>query len=202
MVSAKFQVLLKTYNIKIQNPPGSTPKADVGDQIKMLFDQLISRYCTEVDLNIWFHTSFDEATKFNTCSLTDKLLRVILKGENARIIDEIKKDVVLHEKYALLMRLMAALKDTNRSLSTHLMGSCLGAFAGLSDVNKDFMEMIVYNNIWTPLETIILLMRTDDILEDDLTLFLYAVQTYRVNISDATAAIKNNDRMKTLQHCR
>ena len=71
MVSAKFQVLLKTYNIKIQNPPDSTPKADAGDQIKMLFDQLISRYCTEVDLNIWFHTSFDEATKFNTCSLTE-----------------------------------------------------------------------------------------------------------------------------------
>ena len=43
-------------------------------------------------------------------------------------------------------------------------------------------------------------MRTADIPQDDLTLFLHTVQTYRVNISDATAAIKNNDRMKTLQH--
>ena len=171
----------------------------------MLFDQLISRYCTEVDLNIWFHSSFDEATQFNTCSLTDKLeivdalLRVIMKGENASLIDEIKRDVALHEKHALLIRLMAALGDTDRSLSTHLMGSCLDAFAGLSQVNKDFIEMVVYNNVWTPLEAIILLMRAADIPQDDLTLFLHTVQTYRVNINEATDAIKSTERMKALQ---
>ena len=170
----------------------------------MLYDQLISRYCAEVDLHIVFHTSFDEATQFITCSLTDKLeivdalVRVILKGENSFLIGEIKRDVELHEKHALLIRLMAALKDTDRSLSTHLLGSCLDAFAGLSQVNKNFIETIVYNNIWTPLEAVILLMRTADIPQDDLALFLHTIQTYRVNISEATTAIKNNDRMKTL----
>ena len=170
----------------------------------MLYDQLISRYCAEVDLNIWFHTSFDEATQFITCSLTDKLeivdalARVILKGENTGLIDEIRRDVEIHEKHALLIRLMAALKDTDRSLATHLLGNCLDAFAGLSQVNRNFIEIIVYNDIWTPLEAVILLMRTADISQDDLALFLHTIQTYRMSISDATTAINSDDRMKTL----
>lgn len=204
IITAKFQELLKAYSISIQGPPNSLPIASIGEQIKILYDQLISRYCSEVDLNIWFHTSFDEATQFNTCSLTDKLeivealAQVILDGENSSLIDEIKRDVELHEKHSLLIRLMAVLKDTDRSLSTNLLGSCLNAFAELSQVNKNFIEMIVYNNIWTPLEAVILLMRTVDIPQDDLALFLHTVQTYRVNISEATAAIKSNDRMKTI----
>ena len=205
-MTEKFQKLLKTYNVQIQSTQISMPpSSDIGERIKLLFDQLISRYCAEADLNIWFHSSFDEATQFNTCSLTDKLeivealLQVILKDENIDLIKEISKDVTVHEKHSLMIRLMAALKDRNRSLSNHLMGSCLGAFAGLSQVNKEYIELIVFNNIWTPLEAIILLMHTSEITQEDFTLFLHTVRTYRINVSLALTAIKNDDRMTVLQ---
>ena len=77
LVAEPLTKLLKTYNIAIQDPGLAGSESDVGNRIQMLFDQLIGRYCAEVDLNIWFHTSFDEATQFNSCSLTDKL--VLLK---------------------------------------------------------------------------------------------------------------------------
>ena len=204
IVTARFEELLKTYNITIRSSQSYQPTASIGKQIRMLYDQLIARYCADADLNIWFHTSFDEATQFTACSLTDQLeivealVRVILKGENFSLVVDIKSDVELHEKHALLIRLMAALKDTDRSLATHLLGSCLDAFAGLSQENKTFITTIVYNNIWTPLEAIVLLMRTTEISHDDLANFLHTVQTYRVKISEATYAIKSNDRMNTL----
>ena len=134
LVAERLTKLLKTYNIAIQDPglPGS--ESDVGNRIQMLFDQLIGRYCAEVDLNIWFHTSFDEATQFNSCFLTDKLeivealAGVILNGDYSDLIKDINKDVTIHEKHALMIRLMATLKDHNRSLSAHLLGSSLDAF--------------------------------------------------------------------------
>lgn len=204
-MDTKFQKLLKDYNIKIQSAGDPQTTVDIGERLKMLFDQLISHYCAEVDLSIWFHTSFDEATQFSLCSLTDKLqivealIRVILKDENGDLIRDIKKDVVIHEKHALLIQLMATLKGKNRSLSTHLLGNCLDAFAGITHINKEYIEMIVFNNIWTPLEAIILSMWTIDIPQNDLTLFLHMVQTYRVGINEASIAIKNKERLKTIQ---
>ena len=203
-MAERFKKLLKHHNIAIQSSESTGPVSDIGEQIRKLYDQLIGRYCAEVDLTIWFHSSFDEATQFNSCSLTDKLeivdalLRVILKGENADLIKEINKEVPVHEKHALMVRLMATLKNENRSLSTHLLRSCLDAFAGLSQVNKDYIESIVFNDIWTPLEAIILLLRTSDITQDELTMFFHKVRTYRIGISKATIAMKSGDRINAL----
>ena len=184
--------------------PGS--ESEVDDKIRIFFDQLIARYCTEVDLDISVHIYFDEATQFNSRSLTDKfeiveaLTHVILNGDHSDLIKEIIKEVPIHEKHALMIRLMADLKDHNRSLSTHLLGSCLDAFAGLDQVNKDCIESIVFNNIWSPLEAIILLMYTSGIPQDQLTLFLHMVCTHRISTSRATIAMKSRDRINKLQY--
>ena len=205
LVAERLTKLLKTYNIAIQDPGLAGSESDVGNRIQMLFDQLIGRYCAEVDLNIWFHTSFDEATQFNSCSLTDKLeivealAGVILNGDHSDLIKDINKDVTIHEKHALMIRLMATLKDHNRSLSAHLLESSLDAFSGLTHVNKHYIESIVFNNIWSPLEAIILLMHISGISQDELTLFLHTVRTHKISISKATIAIKAADRVNILQ---
>ncbi|MEW8548267.1 MAG: hypothetical protein AB2693_32585, partial [Candidatus Thiodiazotropha sp.] len=173
----------------------------------MLFDQLIGNYCAEVDLQIWFHSSFDEATRLNECSLTDKLdivealLKVIMNDENKELVEDIRKEVVVHEKHALIIRLMGSLKDQNRPLSCHLLVSCLDAFAGLLPVNKEYIESIVFNKLWTPLEAIIVLMRASEVSQDELTLFLHTVRTNRISISESTIALKNSDRIAALQAC-
>ena len=88
---------------------------------------------------------------------------MILNGDYSDLIKDINKDVTIHEKHALMIRLMATSKDHNRSLLPHLLGSSLDAFSGLTHINKHYMESIVFNNIWSPLEAIILLMHISGI---------------------------------------
>ena len=207
IVADRFQNLLDSFKVQIKDPNDSRRRSNLSERIRMLYDQLISNYCAEVDLQIWFHSSFDEATKFNECSLTDKLdivealLKVVINDENKDLVQEIQKEVVVHEKHALMIRLMASLKEQNRPLSCHLLVSCLDAFAGLLPVNKEYIESIVFNKLWTPLEAIIFLMRASDTSQDVLTLFLHTIRTYRISISESTIALKTSDRMSALQAC-
>ncbi|XP_078533258.1 uncharacterized protein LOC144819160 [Lissotriton helveticus] len=199
-VEEKFNQLLIDYGI---TEDISAASMDIGEKMQTLQQRLIARYIGSMGIYTWCHGSLNNAFEENM-SLTEQLslllatAQVTLKDcdldatELQQYIDKLDK------KSSFLIHILSMLCKTNKTLAGRLSRA---VFSELPRTSQDFLEHILFNGVWTPIQAVIFTLKVQEggVPQEKVEKILQQVQTYHFDIDTTIASLKKEDAVQDLQ---
>ncbi|XP_078533257.1 uncharacterized protein LOC144819159 [Lissotriton helveticus] len=199
-VEEKFNQLLITYGI---NEDISAASKNIGERIQTLQQCLITRYIKTTGLNIWCHGSLNNVFE-KKMSLTDQLsllqttVEVTLKDCDLDTTELQQYKHELDRVSSFLIHILGTLHKTNKTLAGRLSRA---VFSELSRTSQDFLEHILFNGVWTPIQAVIFTLQVQEIgvPREKVEKILQQVQTYHFDITLIIASLRMKDAVQDPQ---
>ncbi|XP_078530524.1 uncharacterized protein LOC144817668 [Lissotriton helveticus] len=196
-VEEKFQQLLIDNNMKQEK---GLESQKIGDRMKTLQQYLVAQFLMKKDIPIWCHRGLNNAFNIENISLTEQLsllkaiIRVTLKEEEMMHYTDETNDISIYR-----LHIIDVLYNTNKTLAGKLSRAI---FSELSIFSQDFLEYILFNGIWTPIQAVRFTLNVQEsmVSQEKVEAILQCVQTYQIDLNTTLASLKDPDPVLHLQH--
>ncbi|KAF6739997.1 Protein translocase subunit SecA [Oryzias melastigma] len=169
--------------------------------MKTLQNVLILNHLNTHQIPISSLWTLDQATGYVDLSLTEKFnileaVMIVTLNEDTEFEDALKQD----QKIEFFFNLQDQLYDTNPTLARKVLVNVLDLTSQLTQAAKDFLSLILFNNIWTPKEIQIFTKKALTTSQEVVEQILQKACTYRVNCILTLSSLNYTDPAKYMKH--